>query len=96
MSFVGLSKLAPPGYKWEKVKVTQVIADGPECYPWKEMYAWLPVRTVSGKIAWRKTIYKRKVYVVWGTGFHMEPVVQYATDFDLIQGYEELIGKERI
>jgi hypothetical protein len=66
----------------------QVIEDGADCYPWREVYAWLPVRTISGELVWREKIFKRKVWVVWGTGFHMEPHVQYATIFELIN-YDE-------
>ena len=81
---------APPGYKWVKLRdmePTQIITDGADCYPWREVYAWLPVKTISGKYVWRQKIYKRKVWVVWGTGFHMEPEVQYATVFDLIKDH---------
>lgn len=68
----------------ESMKITQIITDGVDCYPWHEVYAWLPVKTISGKYVWRTKVFKRKVWVVWGTGFHMEPTVQYATAFDLI------------
>ncbi len=74
----------PPGYEWQPMKVTQIITDGCDCYPWHEVFAWRPVRTITGKIVWWKKIYKRKVWVVWGTGFHMEPEVQYATVFDML------------
>lgn len=80
---------APPGYQWVKIrdmKPTEIITDGADCYPWREVYAWLPVKTISGKYVWRKKIFKRKVWMVWGTGFHMEPEVQYATAFELIEG----------
>lgn len=61
-----------------------IITDGADCYPWHEYFAILPRKTVSGKrIFWEKA-YKRKVWVVWGTGFHMEPETQYATVFDLL------------
>jgi len=61
-----------------------IIENGADCYPWKEYFAILPRKTVSGtRIFWTKA-YKRKVWVVWGTGFHMEPEVQYATAFDLL------------
>lgn len=96
MSFNGMNKLLPPGYKWEKMKITQIITDGPNCYPWKEVYAWFPTRTVSGKYVWRQTLYKRKVWVVWGISFHSEPFVQYATDFDLISGAADLVGKDGV
>lgn len=61
-----------------------IITNGCDCYPWYEVFAWLPVKTVSGKYVWGKKIFKRKVWVVWGTGFHMEPEVQYATAFDML------------
>ena len=61
-----------------------IIKNGADCYPWKEVYAWLPVKTITGKTIWGEKVYKRKVWVVWGSGFHMEPEVQYATSFDLL------------
>lgn len=78
---------APPGYQW--VKITDLkktrIHDGPDCYPWRACYAWLPVKTVMGKYVWRQRIFKRRVWVAYGdTAFHMEPEVEYATAFDLL------------
>ena len=61
-----------------------VIENGADCYPWHEVFAWWPVKTIAGKYAWGSKIYKRKVWVVWGSGFHMEPVVQYATILDIL------------
>lgn len=61
-----------------------IITDGADCYPWTEYFVILPRKTITGKrIFWEKA-YKRKVWIVWGTGFHMEPEVQYATAFDLL------------
>jgi hypothetical protein len=61
-----------------------VITNGADCYPWTEYFAILPRKTVNGgRVFWQKA-YKRKVWVVWGTGFHMEPETQYATLFDLL------------
>ena len=71
------------GYKKQKMEYT-IIKDGADCYPWREVYAWFPVKTISGKQVWMERVYKRRVWVVWGTGFHMEPEVQYATAFDLL------------
>lgn len=71
------------GYKKRKMDYT-IITDGVDCYPWHEVFAWWPVRTVTDQRVWWKKVYKRKVWVVWGTGFHMEPETQYATAFDLI------------
>ena len=64
--------------------VTQRIHDGADCYPWHKTFALWPVKTVGGKYIWLKTVYKRKFWAVWGTGFHMEPVVEYGTLFDVL------------
>ena len=70
-------------YKKSKMEYT-VITNGADCYPWTETFVILPKKTVSGnRVFWQKA-YKRKVWVVWGTGFHMEPETQYATAFDLL------------
>jgi hypothetical protein len=62
-----------------------IIVDGAGCYPWTETFVILPKKTITGKrLAWQK-LYKRRVWVVWGTGFHMEPEVQYATLFELLK-----------
>lgn len=66
------------------MNISQIITDGVDCYPWMEYFAIIPRKTISGKrIFWEKA-YKRKVWIVWGSGYHMEPEVQYATIFDLI------------
>lgn len=66
-----------------------IITDGCDCYPWHEVYAWWPVKTITGKNIWGKRVFKRKIWLAWGTGFHMEPAVQYATAFDLIEAHDE-------
>jgi hypothetical protein len=63
----------------------QRIWDGPDCYTWREVFAWWPVKTVSGRYVWLRKIYKRKFWAVWGTGFHMEPCVEFGTVFDMIE-----------
>ncbi len=70
------------------MEITQRIYDGCDCYPWHEVYAWLPVKTISGKYVWLRKIYKRKFWAVWGTGFHMEPEVEYAEFFDILRDEE--------
>ena len=61
-----------------------IITDGADCYPWHEVFIYWPVKTITGKrLFWTKA-FKRKVWVVWGTGFHMEPETQYGTIFDVI------------
>ena len=91
MSFNGFDKFALNTFT--PMKITSIITDGCDCYPWHEVYAWLPVKTVTGKYVWGKKIFKRKIWVVWGTGFHMEPTVQYATTFDIINGDPDIIGE---
>lgn len=74
------------GYNLDRRKmvVTQRIWDGPDCYHWREVFAYWPVQTISGKYVWLRKIYKRRYWAVWGTGFHMEPHVEYGTLFDMI------------
>lgn len=82
MSYNGAGKFNPsPG----KVYMEQtIITDGADCYPWTETFVILPKTTITGKrLAWEKA-YKRRVWVVWGTGFHMEPETQYATLFEIL------------
>jgi hypothetical protein len=67
------------------VEITQRIYDGPDCYPWRKTFALLPVKTVSGKYVWLKPVYKQKFWVIWGTGFHMEPHVEYGEIFDVLK-----------
>jgi hypothetical protein len=76
-------KLTRPVPSKDPVEYT-IITDGADCYPWREVYAWWPVKTIAGRYVWRRKVFKRKVWVVWGTGFHMEPEVQYATPFDML------------
>lgn len=74
------------GWNLDRMKMerTQIIADGADCYPWRETFVMWPRKSITGApLFWTKA-YKRKVWVVWGTGFHMEPEVQYATAFDLL------------
>lgn len=71
------------------MEITERIYDGADCYPWREVFAFWPVKTVSGKYVWLQKINKRRFWVVWGTGFHMEPEVEYATIFDILSLKEE-------
>ena len=66
------------------MKITQRIYDGCDCYPWREVFAWWPVKTIAGRYVWGRKVYKRKFWVVWGTGFHMEPHVEYGNVFDIL------------
>jgi hypothetical protein len=61
-----------------------IVTDGAGCYPWTEFFVLWPRTTITGKkIFWEKA-FKRRVWVVWGTGFHMEPEIEYATLFEII------------
>ena len=66
------------------MEITQRIFDGPDCYNWREVFAWWPVRTIGGKRVWMNFVYKRKFWAVWGTGVHTEPQVEYGTVFDML------------
>ena len=73
----------PPG--WKKLEVTQRITNGADCYPWRPVFALWPVKTISGKYVWFRKVYKQRFWAVWGTGFHMEPCVEYAELFDILE-----------
>lgn len=82
MSYNGAMNFNPaPGMKYMEMTI---IKDGADCYPWREVFAWWPRKTITGKKVWWEKVYKRKVWIVWGTGFHMEPAVQYATVFEVL------------
>jgi hypothetical protein len=70
-------------YKKQKMEYT-IIADGADCYPWIETFVIWPRKSITGKKLFWTRAFKRRVWVVWGTGFHMEPETQYATAFDII------------
>lgn len=61
-----------------------IVTNGCDCYPWQEYFAWLPVKTITGLRAWGVKLYRRKVWLVWGNGIHVEPEVQYATLFEIL------------
>ena len=69
---------------WKYMEITQQIHDGPDCYPWRPVFAFWPVKTISGKYVWLRRVYKRRFWVVWGRGFHMEPTVEYGELFDVL------------
>jgi hypothetical protein len=79
------------------VEITEVIVNGADCYPWTETFVIFPKKTITGKrLFWQKA-FKRRVWVVWGQSFHMEPETQYATAFDMMNDpYEDRINSSRI
>jgi hypothetical protein len=72
------------GDKRKKLDYT-ILTEGAGCYPWCKTFIWWPwTTTITGQRIFWKTIYKRRVWVVWGNGFHMEPETQYATLFEIL------------
>jgi hypothetical protein len=66
------------------MEITQIITDGAGCYPWTKTFVIFPKKTITGqRLAWQQA-YKRRVWVVWGQHFHMEPETQYATLFEIL------------
>ena len=77
------SKQIPSGWG-RNVNISQVITDGEWCHPWREVFAWLPVKTFTGKRIWLRKVWRRRVVAVWGAGFHYEPIVLYGDSLDLL------------
>lgn len=71
------------------MKITQVITDGCDCYPWHTVFAWWPVKTITGRRIWWEKVMKRKIWVAWGIGFHVEPHVEYATLFEVLNDNDD-------
>ena len=70
--------------EFAKMEITQKIHDGADCYPWRRTFVLWPRRSISGQPLWLTVAYKRRYWAVWGTGFHMEPEVEYATIFEIL------------
>jgi hypothetical protein len=43
-----------------------------------------PRRSILGEPIFWEWAYKRRVWIVWGSGFHMEPEVEYATILEIM------------
>lgn len=71
-------------YTMHEMPITERIYDGADSYTWMQVFAFLPVKTISGKYVWLRKVYKRKFWAVWGSGFHMEPEVEYGDLFDVM------------
>jgi hypothetical protein len=71
-----------------------IIEDGADCYPWTETFIWWPTKSVMGTPLFLVKAYKRRVWIMWGTGFHMEPQTEYATAFDLLVYNPKVMGRE--
>lgn len=74
----------PNRWTFTQMQITERIYSGPDCYPWREVFAWLPVKTIKGKYVWFRKVYKQRFWAVWGSGFHMEPEVEYAEILDIL------------
>lgn len=73
------------GQETVELEITERIFNGADCYSWRKTFALWPVKTVSGRYVWLKTVYKQRFWAVWGKGFHMEPWVEYATLFEILE-----------
>lgn len=71
--------------EYATMEITERIFNGPDCYTWRKTFALWPVKTISGKYLWLRTVYKQRFWAVWGKGFHMEPEVEYAELLDVLQ-----------
>lgn len=69
-----------------------IIENGADCYPWRETFVIWPRKSISGAPLFWTRAYKRRVWVVWGTGFHMEPETQYATIFDILSSKDQTLA----
>ena len=76
--------------EFANMEITQIITDGADCYPWMETFVMWPRKTINGKRLFWERAYKRKVWIVWGVSFHMEPEVQYANLFEILSLKEEV------
>jgi hypothetical protein len=81
MSLNGMEKF---GSGFKPMEYT-IIENGADCYPWTETFIIWPRKSITGRRLFWTRAYKRRVWVVWGTGFHMEPEIQYADVFDLLK-----------
>ena len=59
----------------------QRLEGGVDCYPWRLVFAWWPVRTIGGRWIWLRRVYKRRF---WLMGLHAEPHVEYGELFDVL------------
>lgn len=64
------------------------IFDGPDCYHWRNVFVWWPVKTISGKYVWMNWIYKQKFYKAtpwYGQNYKMVLQVEYGELFDILK-----------
>jgi hypothetical protein len=64
---------------------SEIIDNGAGCFPWTKCFVMLPRRSIKGKLLFFKWVYKRRVWLIWGRGFHMEPEDQYADIFEILE-----------
>lgn len=69
---------------YQKLEISQRIYNGADCYPWTKTFVLWPRRSITGQHIWLTVAYKRRFWAVWGSGFHMEPEVEYATILEIL------------
>lgn len=74
---------------WKYMEITQRIHNWPDCYPWRKTFLLIPRRSITGQELWMTVAYKRRYWAVWGTGYHYEPHVEYATMFEILADQRE-------
>lgn len=73
------------GSTWvvEHMKITQRHYDE-KSYDWKPVFVIWPRRSINGSWLFFETACKRKSICMWGTGFHVERIVEFATLFEVM------------
>lgn len=66
----------------------RIIIDGPGCFPWTKTFIFWPRKTITGKRIFWQQAYKRKIWLVWGSWYRTEAVVQYANLFEILKDSE--------
>ena len=64
---------------------SEIIYDGADCFPWTKCFVIFPRRSITGKRLFLEWAFKRRVWIVWGGSFHMEPEIQYADIFEILE-----------
>jgi len=76
-------------------EIDRILVSGVNCYNWKKHFAWLPVKTISGRTVWFKSIFVRRIRVISRIDLDLNPVVdiiQYGTPFDVLANkYDKFI-----
>lgn len=60
-----------------------------DSYRWRPVFAWWPVKTISGKYVWLREVYKQRYWATFGEGiegnFQIDPCIEYGDLFDVMK-----------